>query len=74
MRARSNGVQLRAIRLLAKFNSRISDYAYEIYAKMEFYNFILSRKMRLSSMAEFARLNSADLAAGAACGEILRRI
>ena len=47
---------------------------YEIYAKMEFYNFILSRKMRLSSMAEFARLNFAYLAAGAACGEILRRI
>lgn len=47
---------------------------YEIYAKMEFYNFILSRKMRLSLMADFARLNFAYLAAGAACGEILRRI
>ena len=47
---------------------------YEIYAKMEFYNFILSRKIDLNLMAEFARLNSADLAAGAACGEILRRI
>ena len=32
----SNGVELRAIRLLAKFSLRISDYAYEIYAKMEF--------------------------------------
>ena len=47
---------------------------YEIYAKMEFYNFILSRKMRLSSMAEFARLNFAYLAADVARGEILCRV
>ena len=32
----SNGVQLRVIRLLAKFSLRISDYAYEIYGKMKF--------------------------------------
>ena len=36
IQAKSNGVQLRVIRLLAKFSLRISDYAYEIYAKMEF--------------------------------------
>ena len=47
---------------------------YEIYAKMEFYNFILSRKINLSLMAEFARLNFAYLATGAARGKILRRI
>ena len=31
---------------------------YEIYAKMEFYNFILSRKINLSLIAEICRFSS----------------
>ena len=70
----SNGVQLRAIRLLAKFNFRISDERLQNLRQDGILKFHPFAKDRLKPDGGFAQLNSADLAADVARGEILCRV